>query len=297
MLKNEEDSAPPILYHYCSLNTLSKIIGESKSYARDVNDDENRLSMNGSVQMTSFHHLNDPYESLILRKLCIRHRNRERYFKGILRRSKTFVFCMSELEDNLAMWRSYGDDGRGVCIGLDSIALKELIANIYNSLPKGGKNNISLDLRKVDYASNKTHLSKISEKNSIVFNEVVNDIDPNGMEIKDLLSRAMSCWSVKSMDYENEAEWRLVVSIGDAYFKSDFLNHGYFMGPSGHLSLRYRFSDHGMSERLFLRLDSGCISKIILGPKCSARSEEMERYIKTHVNNNVEIKDSKKAYV
>ena len=296
MLKKEEEPTPPILYHYCSLNTLSKIVGDVGSYGEDVNKDCDRSRMSGSLQMTSFHHLNDPSESLMLKKFCGSHGNKERYFNGILNRSKTFVFCMSELEDNLTMWRSYGDDGRGVCIGFNASALRSLIGVIYNNIPSDSQRNISFDLRRVVYAGSKRCLIKKSRVNSIVFDEVSENVDPNKLKLKDLLDRAMSCWSVKSRDYENEKEWRLIASIGDANFKSGFLKNGYFLDPLHHLSLRYRFSDHEMSERLFLRLDTGCISKIILGPKCGARQEELERYIETHVNSDVEIKSSEKAY-
>lgn len=292
MPKSKEESIPPILYHYCSLNALSKIIGEPGSHGGDVNKER----MNGSVQLTSFHHLNDPSESLILKKLCPQHENKKRYFKGILKRSKTFVFCMSELEDNLTMWRSYGDDGRGVCIGFNVCALNNLINVIYGNIPGDSQRNISFDLRRVVYASSERYLREKDGMNSIVFDEVCNNVDSNNLKLKDLLDRAMSCWSVKSRDYENEKEWRLIASIGDAYFKSGFLKNGYFLDPLHHLSLRYRFSDHEMSERLFLRLDTGCISKLILGPKCGARLEELRRYIGTHVNSDVKIRSSKKAY-
>lgn len=51
-----------------------------------------------------------------------------------------------------------------------------------------------------------------------------------------------------------------------------------------------------MVEQLFLRLDSGCISELILGPKCSALEKEIKRYLKLHFNEDVKVSKSKKNY-
>lgn len=316
MLKKD----PQILYHYCSLNTLSKIIGEinfgesalgylyGKKKLQKLDEKSKRrfesllfTRMISSVQLTSFHHLNDPKESVVIRDLYREvdeddpPKGISDYFDCILKdRTKTFVFCMSEHPDNLTMWRAYGDDGRGVCIGFKREKLDELISKAIGSLGKEEKSKIKALIKGVKYVSNREELHDL---NLCVCEDIENGVDVSSMSTDDILRRSVDCWSVKSSDYDIEKEWRLIVTMDDNYFNGEFVRQSYVFDPLKYFNLKYRFLDHDMTERLFLRLDADCIEEIIIGPKSRVKKGEMQRYLKSHFNDKVKVYKSKKPYV
>lgn len=295
---------PEILYHYCSLSTLSKIIGEfnkqadNLSHANDkstetgAKEDDYGRNIQSSVQMTSFHHLNDPMESIMIKSLFSG--KSEDYFSYILSKTKTFVFCLSAEEDNLTMWRAYGDDGHGVCIGFNTKKMKDLIKNIRADI--SDPNSICIELGKVGYVHDDSDLNRLEKEKLLVCRDVSSGVDASSLSKQALLERAVNCWMVKSKDYEVEDEWRLVVSLWNDYFNGDFLERNGKAGYFKYLDLRYRFFNREMTERLFLRLDNNCISSIILGPKCQAKKSEVERYLKIYRYPKCIVKNSEKVY-
>lgn len=294
---------PKILYHYCSLETLSKIIGDVTSTTgaaktrSDGTDGAEKPSMISRIQMTSYHHLNDPGESLTIASLY-GEKLHEAYFRKILDKSKTFVFCFSEEKDNLTMWRSYAHDGCGICIGFNTSKLDKIIQRIKD------EKRIKQDFLKVDLVSIK-YVNKGDSPDTLkkgVGKRVFSDLQSysRGEDINNLLDKALECWSIKSSDYGVEKEWRLIVTFEDKYFQNEFMDYilnGKLAGAKfNNFDLQHRFHGDRMVEQLFLRLDSGCISELILGPKCSALEKEIKRYLKLHFNEDVKVSKSKKNY-
>ena len=299
---------PEILYHYCSLETLSKIVGdimETRRIKRTTKSSAGKKTkvkspkMISRIQMTSYHHLNDPKESLMIPSLydgvCY-----EKYFEKILDNSKTFVSCFSAQRDNLNMWRSYAHDGRGVCIGFDSSKLNGVIKRI--------KDDQSIDQTCCQVVLSSIKYVGENEQNDIledgigrlIFSDLKNPESLENKSEKQLLDKAIECWSIKSSDYELEQEWRLIATFDKTYFQKNFLDtilSGKIRGNKiSNFDLQYRFHEDSMTERLFLRLDSKCIKEVILGPKCSALKSEIERYLRLHFNENVDVSESKKKY-
>lgn len=98
--------APLTLYHYTSLESLTKIFGL----------DEDHISL----RFTEINHLNDPSEQ----KYYFQQLNfSEDEFRRIIENETFYVFSLSEICNNLEMWRLYAKDAEGVSIGFN----KELL--------------------------------------------------------------------------------------------------------------------------------------------------------------------------
>jgi len=83
------------LYHYTTFESFWKILE------------------NGTIKLSSILGLNDKSELNFTDLSTIKqnyHPTRMNKF------SRTFIFSLSKLEDNLNQWRLYGDDGQGVCL-------------------------------------------------------------------------------------------------------------------------------------------------------------------------------------
>lgn len=122
---------PDILYHYTSLDALYAIISNIKS----VSNEEAYFTL----RATHASFLNDLNEGrLLLEALKEIGINENKLWFSLDRTGYPFVLSLSELCDDLNMWRCYADQGRGVAIGLD----KPILDEEYQTYSKG-KLNIS----------------------------------------------------------------------------------------------------------------------------------------------------------
>lgn len=106
---------PPILYHFTNLPTLINIL-ENKTIRftnyKYLNDEtELKFSLDGIKQYVKENNLSisDEYLSYLNSITSI-----------INKRKNTYIFCLTKIIDNLAMWRMYANDSFGVAIGFNS---------------------------------------------------------------------------------------------------------------------------------------------------------------------------------
>ncbi|HBD9381267.1 TPA: DUF2971 domain-containing protein, partial [Legionella pneumophila] len=106
---------PHTLYHFTNLDSLISIL-------------ENK-----TVRFTHYKYLNDETELNFAWENITEFLLKDKinipvdvidHLKNITtiinKRKNTYIFCLSKILDNLAMWRMYADDGFGVAIGFDS---------------------------------------------------------------------------------------------------------------------------------------------------------------------------------
>ena len=112
-------------YHYTSLDTFKKML--EKSIETDKYGETNIV-----IQATHSKFLNDPTETRLFKEALLKavtnfakskgedlseaEIEKFNYYYSI---DGVFIFSLSVLEDNLIMWRGYGDNGRGVCLEFD----------------------------------------------------------------------------------------------------------------------------------------------------------------------------------
>ncbi|SCJ52561.1 Protein of uncharacterised function (DUF2971) [uncultured Clostridium sp.] len=103
-----------IFYHYCSLDTLHKII-EGKTIRLSNIDRMNDSNEGKDIEKFAKDIIDTMPESL-----------REQYYN-----QRIYISCFSKGKDILSQWRAYGDDGKGVAIGFDlsELQIPKIILN------------------------------------------------------------------------------------------------------------------------------------------------------------------------
>lgn len=103
-----------IFYHYCSLDTLHKII-EGKTIRLSNIDRMNDSNEGKDIEKFAKDIIDDISESL----------------KELYHNQRIYISCFSKGRDILSQWRAYGDDGRGVAIGfnLSELQIPKIILN------------------------------------------------------------------------------------------------------------------------------------------------------------------------
>ena len=147
-----------ILYYYCDVKTLYKIFEKKSILLTD---------MTNSNDADEFHFIFELYKEYLYEKhsnlaklpieLSIKELNKAN------KMIKPMARCFTTKKDDLSMWRAYGDDGKGVCIGFNVEALKKSI----NNKKIQGKN---IELKKIIY---------IDKKDKNVLNELFKNFDNN----------------------------------------------------------------------------------------------------------------------
>ena len=182
------------LYHYTSLNTLVKIIGgikNNKMYlragnAKKMNDPNdcyyfvNLLVQRGKIDTTSMNEIcdmKDKYDS-------------------------PYLISLSEHMDDLHMWNCYGDDGRGVAIGIELENLRKDVVSFFD------KNHISTKLYECKYPN----INDLPENEEFEVINVLNAVDRNFWTNEDISNISNI---VKHPAYEYEKEWRIVIRHGE----------------------------------------------------------------------------------
>lgn len=150
---------PSTLYHYTSLETLFAIINNLN------NDDPNNVYFTLRATHASF--LNDDTEGKLLPNVL--------HDLGVTDstllilqslQGYPFVCSLSELDDDLNMWRCYANDGKGVAIGLNYSELKSILNDKltkieYASHDELKKRLISGGIKQMLHAEDKLPLSRL----------------------------------------------------------------------------------------------------------------------------------------
>lgn len=228
-------SAPRTIWHYTSAETLLKIL-DSKS-----------------LHLTCYDFLNDPSEGQIGHELvqdcwgrtldsagkgiasleALRKHAREVPRARYVRQEQqcTFVFSGSSMSDSLSQWARYGDDGRGVAVGI------RIDPNRFSELPLNKGWCFGPHLSPVTYweptaerrdgSSEMDSLPAQLEQSLLHF--LSNVTDPTDLENGLFMTAERLAPCVKSSSYSEEAEVRLYLSTSPAakdLFQMKMTPHG-----------------------------------------------------------------------
>lgn len=112
-----------LLYHYCSLESLLGIARNKCLWASDAR------FLNDKLEVKEAKNTIDSAIDLIVERLAEvpgHDQIIERLLKVWGENHLQFVISFSKAADNLSQWRSYGDRGKGVCIGFDRAQIAKL---------------------------------------------------------------------------------------------------------------------------------------------------------------------------
>lgn len=186
---------PSTLFHYTSVDAMASIIGNNTSEPMSlrfssINDlnDKNELNVGLGILKSYFSdiHAKNPWYPLVTRALedisCSRY--------------KLGCFSLTEEQDSLPLWMSYGEKGEGVSIGFESInlALTEgvfLVKVVYDE-----------DVQK-DFLAHYYHPFRNLE---LIKSELGEDAAYESLK-REIIATALM---FKSSQWQYEREWRLV---------------------------------------------------------------------------------------
>ena len=222
------------LFHYTTIETLFAII-------KGINkEDENNIRF--TLRATHAGFLNDLTEGQLLGKAL----KRLGVSEGLLDvigsfQGHPFVVSLSELEDDLNMWRCYSNQGKGVAIGLD----KEIIND---TIKQQGWSNVA-DFKQCLYVTEDELVKDLKSKQIETLIQ-----SPNKLPLQRLLLEALI---YKNETFKAEKEWRIYAY----WLESDF-----------------RVSDNLIIPYYNIQLPIEAIISITFGPKSDYSKNSLSTY-------------------
>ena len=258
-----------VFYHYCSLDTMDKILTSATFYLSDplkMNDKKELIwtvekldgstlewfqvdGLNPITKEDLYNYLNDNIND------------------------KIFVGSFSYYKDDLSQWRGYGDDGRGVALGfeLDSISANK---------------NVNLIKSDVLYAENKVVMNKYKKFASKLYEyfEKYNIVD--GLKKQEVFINRLVPYlaTVKNPTFKSEKERRIIYFERSDYVDKDLLDHHYRV-----------INGNNITEYVVLDIQKSSLKEIIIGPNCMVKKDFLEKYLKDYDYNAI-VKDTSSTY-
>jgi len=273
-----------MLYHYCSLDTLIKILDSNSIWMTELtqaNDHlEGKLASQGLIDLVikqtievSSTTRQETAESI--KSTCD---NFESAIRG-------FATCFSEAPDKLSQWRGYANDGKGISIGFDKERLRsllernraQLIEAIYDPaeqerviteynthLPESTLGYLSLDTTRVPERKQQQDTAKLSLASSLMTYN----------------------YQFKQEGFSEEQEWRVFSKIA-------------INSPHRKTPINFFAKDDRIIPYQTLGLGgSDChpITEIYIGPKCLTDAKVITALLIKYGIKGVEVKSSTISY-
>lgn len=277
------DKIPDVIYHYCSLDTFSKIVQNRTIRLSNI------FKMNDYSEVL---HVLEPLQRMLEKEFdnepfsfCYMNVSGKDAFIHLVADIKkdieadkylTYIACFSETDDDLYQWKAYGDDGKGVAIGLDGKRLFEL-AKYYIG------NRCPLYLTDVSYAPDEQMdflkiavvprtfdtLKKAQENGNVKNGKCTYEAMIRIMLSSYISAILLAAVRYKHHSYMAEKEWRLCLNttICSTWPEEECMN---FTGSKGYPKMEFRINANKLISFFDLQLRdfaSNIIKKIILGPK------------------------------
>lgn len=277
-----ENGTPPILYHYCSVETFYNII------------------INKTLWLTDSFSTNDYMENRwinkIIGELLPNYKNDEnrQLFDNVfnlyeLNDYTPFITCFSKNGDLLSQWRAYANDGSGIAIGFNTAYF-----NIEHQLPftMAVFNKHSIGLHEV-YYDYKIQLDII---NRLLYEISLSRHIPDEKTIELASKLKRYSFILKNPAFFEEQEWRIIYTPLILGCNQDDTTQ-----VIGAISdCKFRVTSNDIAPYFLLSFseqkDISPISEIILGPKNKMSPQKLWTFLSINNLKNVSIKLSNASY-
>lgn len=213
------EKQPEILYHYTTMSTLYALLN---NLVKDETTGDYRLNFWASHIL----YMNDPHEFYFYQNCLQEALARYEEKNGLVNKSYIFgdknivtlgfdqypyIFSLSEIKDDLSMWRAYGGNGCGVAIGFKTDRLINDLKNEFHVLGQYS----SASLEKIEYHKKEDLINSMLNDEEFI-NDIYSQIKiTNGkwslnFNVLILLLLNMPC--KKNSAYSAEKEWRIRTS-------------------------------------------------------------------------------------
>lgn len=268
---------PDKLYHYCSLSAFMSIVQNKCIWLSDTRYTNDALEVrvfDDTVWAALSDLLND-------NDITVQEANT---FWKVYKHNNTvgYISCFSETGDLLSQWRAYGDDGRGVAIGINFDELGIVPQDPY---PIAGNRKHYFG-RKVDYIDNEFMNGLYG------FIKSKTNWENHYEKLFQLFRRN---YYTKGKGFEEEKEWRIIylpllvinnetgkIVAGDEFDLKD---------------CKFRNSNNRIIPYYELPIDLNCIKEIILGPKSKLDYATLSMFLVQNKLNEVQITHSSISYI
>lgn len=316
-----EPKAPNILYHYCSIDTMLKILQNYCIWLSDAEktNDKSELRYFAGQMEKMLLNIVESYkgevnnELLTLVKIVLKKAIESVYLGSayIVQNTKNYFCCFSESSDLLSQWRAYGNDGQGVAIGFNA----ELLSKIDDMY--------SYDFVKVIY-NQKSVLKNIQEYMEGHLKYIFENITEKELNPADIMFNLAPImtpilqerFAFKHPKFSEEREWRLFrkqvgnfdedTGKNEPFFNGAFHADDEIFGSFSCSDLKFRSLQNNICSYFefgFEKCKEDIIKKIILGPKCQIEEKDLKillrkyMYIRDVESNKIKIQKSKIPYV
>lgn len=256
----------PTLYHYTSSHVLLSILEHrsiwlgTRQHLNDFNEGEVFFSHLRSYASTTG--VKKANVDAVVAKLT-----------GL----ECYVNCMTTNGDQLSQWRGYAANGAGVSIGFNGATLVQVINGSQVAL-----------LRKVNYGDDFGTLEK--ETQDLIAAVLKSGGDPTCAFVQSL---AKARWAIKNKAFEEECEYRLILTPGP--------DDSAIVFKSGETAVRkYRASESDIREYYelsFRNVDpNDLIQKVVLGPRNASDLDAVRRLLRDKGFTNVDVGKSVASY-
>lgn len=307
------------IYHYCSLDTFTKIVSGKTLRLSDISKSNDSTEINWitkyikEVFIKSYNDDNAGYFKTSLPIEIFEELvdfNMKNFFSDEIRMYEFFVCCFSEKSDLLSQWRGYADDGNGVSIGFD----KEIIDNFVKLIDNRTIKSSVIRVDKVVYKESEQRkivksisldlIAKLKEQIKLFSKN--NDIDRPLLSSDDIKKNCLAPFNnaflklfeesifSKNIFFKEEAEWR-ICRYSEVNERVDEIKISDEINISKVMYFNRRNDIVPYLNLFFDKMKSNFIKEVILGPKCNARIEDIETYLKSNGINSV-VKRSEGTY-
>jgi len=244
-----DDDDKQEIYHYCTTQSFLSIVKSKSLWISDLlkMNDPNELIQNATIAKKTYNSIFDL----------------KRFDFDISNISKSDIKVLScsfsKKGDDLNQWRSYSDDGTGICIGFNKSKLKEVnnISLLYDG---------SLGIESVRY-----DLNELTEQYNSLWRQVAQKYGVHKLTSVQKENITAILWrnsaTFKNEYYQDEEEIRI--------FKKISLNKSSVLFDE---SIDFRVGKYGLTAYSTLDLigdKTSPINTIILGPKCPSSIEDV----------------------
>ena len=282
--------AEKIVYHFCNINTFYSIISNQTLRLSDITKSNDQLEITWAISIIrkvfekKYAELEEWVKTEITKEKYMDRIDEKvaLYFEQDGLKNKFFVICFSGKEsgDLLSQWRGYGDDGRGISIGLSEHMLKKIGDSV--QLYEGQDRCILYNKVIYDQKEQEKRMEKIVGH----FLDKLKDIDQdNGLGINnEFESILLKCFPrlyqeaifMKNPFFQEENESRLVIYEGGQGEKIE--KNGLDISDKCYYNRNNQLV--GYYDISLKQIQQKRILKLILGPKCKNDRATLSSFLK-----------------
>ena len=256
-----------ILYHYTTMDTFISMMEHSLFHQNDNLEPTHLIMWAGHSSYQNdptecklyFEGLRKAIENYCLNNSCNLMEEYDKLINELERGSSLYVISFAEQEDDLTMWRGYGQNGDGISLGFD-------FSKLPSTLPMYGA-----DCKERKYWSE-------SEPTYLLYDEIkkCEYVDTNNIKI------AEEACNKTLKNIFNKDEWTDVKQaiINNAYapiYKNKkYEAEGEYRIIKHQIMPQYRLADNKLVPYIKINIPIECLKRIIVGP-CQSSSEVVMR--------------------